>query len=168
MYYRNDLSFEYVNDLLTYDPETGVFRWKRARGYTFKAGSLAGYKHNGYWWIQTGGKRYAAHRLAWLLMTGEWPEEQIDHRDMNRGNNCWNNLRAATRSQNNANRGRVPGAPLKGVTRSPRCVTKPWVAQIKPIGGKHRGLGYYATQEEAHEAYLKAAAELFGEYHRGE
>ena len=50
-------------------------------------------------------KKYRAHQLAWLYMTGEWCPLLIDHRDGDPSNNRWGNLRRATVSQSNANRG---------------------------------------------------------------
>jgi hypothetical protein len=99
------LTADRLRELLEYDPETGVFRWKEARAPNAKAGDEAGFIHrDGYRYIRIGQRQYAAHRLAWLYVTGEWPASHLDHRDMERTNNSLGNLRPASHSQNQANR----------------------------------------------------------------
>jgi hypothetical protein len=154
--------------LVSYDPETGVFTWRVNKGRA-KAGQVAGtISGNGYRVITFRPRKYGAQRLAFLWMTGSWPPAQIDHIDMDPLNNRWSNLRPASVSQNRANtRARRNNASgLKGVhfdrlTRS----SKKWVAQIKHRDTK-RFLGRFATKEEAHVAYAKAAATCFGEFAR--
>lgn len=95
---------EFLKTLLHYDPETGVFRWKaninsRAR-IGVKAGTING---GGYRQIAYKGKSYRGHRLAWLYMTGEAPEGEIDHIDHNRANNAWSNLRLVSTQENKQN-----------------------------------------------------------------
>ena len=96
-----------LREALSYDRDTGEFRWnKRSSALSRRReGVLAGsIKAAGYREIEIDGVTYQAHRLAWLHVTGEWPDAEIDHRDLDRGNNSWENLRAATSSQNHANR----------------------------------------------------------------
>lgn len=66
-----------------------------------RAGTLG---KDGYWTVQIKGKKLAAHRVLWWLLNGDIPVGQcIDHIDGNRGNNKPENLRLATRCQNNQN-----------------------------------------------------------------
>lgn len=116
---REHLTQEEVSALLTYEPETGVFRWKERPKEMFSirecdcgiwnknnAGKVAGSKTNrGYLRIKIGGVPYLSHRLAWLLMTGAWPELEIDHINGIKTDNRWLNLRAADRIINLANMG---------------------------------------------------------------
>ena len=110
---RNDLTAAYVRSILDYDPETGWFRWKwrddlRRCDNARCAGNVAGAQDgNGYHRIRIDGRRYKAHRLAWLIVTGAWPAEQIDHRNGVRDDNRVANLREATNRENGRN-GRLP------------------------------------------------------------
>lgn len=55
---------------------------------------------------------FGLHRAAWLLMTGGWPPDEIDHRNGVRDDNRWANLRLASRSDNAQNRRRRRGSKI--------------------------------------------------------
>lgn len=163
------LTQEQLKEVLDYCPKTGLFHWKVDRP-PLKAGDLAGRrKDNRYVTISVGARFYRAHRLAWLWMTGAWPAAFLDHIDGNKRNNRWNNLRQATKSQNQANNGLIASnkSGLRGVSRYRQGEKwgKPWQAGIGKDGKKFH-LGHFATAEEAHEAYCAAALRLFGEFAR--
>jgi hypothetical protein len=156
-----------LRELLHYDEDTGEFRWRKRMSKTVRAGDVAGCTGAGRRRIGIDGRTYAAHHLAWFYMTGRWGRPTIDHRDGNPSNNRFSNLRPATSSQNNANRGR-PGrntSGFKGV--SPSGGPKKWKASIRKNHQKIH-LGYFATPAAAHEAYLAAARKLFGEFARAD
>lgn len=162
------LTHSRLTQVVNYDPKTGVFRWlKVARNTGIRVGAVAGgvQKATGYYRIQIDGSCYFAHRLAWLYMTGEWPRETVDHRDRNKLNNAWTNLRAASPSQNTQNIGRrsTNRVGLKGVTRS----RTRFMACIS-IDKKQTYLGTFETAEEAHAAYVAAASKHHGEFSRCE
>lgn len=152
--------------LLHYDPETGVFRWLVATGRRVKAGQEAGcLMPSGYVGIRIDNRRYMAHRLAWLYMTGEWPTGEIDHINGRRTINEWRNLRVATSAENKAN-ARTPShntSGHKGVTFHKR--RGKWAAQIH-VNGKHIALGLFDNKEDAAAAYWRAARERFGQFAR--
>lgn len=159
------LTQERLRELLDYDPETGVFRNKVARS-NVPAGSVAGsLTQSGYVRISVDDVSYRAHRLAWLWMTGEWPRAFVDHRDTDKANNRWSNLREASKSQNGANR------PVQANSRSKlkgAHFTKAngkWMSLIQHHGRKLY-LGYFPTAEEAHAAYAAAAKNIYGEFAR--
>ncbi len=105
-----------------------------------------------------------AHRVAWLLMTGSDPVEEIDHINGVKTDNRWENLRPANRSQNAMNQ-RVRSSSksgFKGVSWHSR-VGK-WRACIK-AGGKHVHIGYFDNREEAAIAYNKTASNEFKQFH---
>lgn len=150
---------------LHYDQETGWFTWIRANG-RMRAGERAGgIRGEGYRQIILQGKAYQEHRLAWLWMTGEWPPVQVDHKDTDRANNRWGNLRLATPGQNQHNTGvRADNSSgYKGVTR-PRGRAK-WHAYINE-NGRRKFLGSYLTAEEANQAAIAARQVAHGEFAR--
>jgi hypothetical protein len=84
-----------VRHLLDYDPATGVFRWRVKPGRRVAAGAETGCVSNyGYKVIGIKGRVYQASRLAWLYVTGEWPEHDVDHANGDTADNRWDNLRA--------------------------------------------------------------------------
>jgi hypothetical protein len=96
------LTAEKVRELLHYDPDTGIFTWRVNRSNA-KAGAIAGSMDNGYRLIKINGHKHLASRLAWLYMTGAWPERNIDHRDLGPSNDRWENLRLGDHSENAQN-----------------------------------------------------------------
>lgn len=160
------LTADRLKQLLHYDPETGVWTWLKARGRNAPAGARAGrVQETGYRHIKIDGKIYKSGRLAHFYMTGKWPENLVDHEDTDKSNDRWTNLRDATRSQNQGNRplNRNNKSGLKGVSWAAR--QKKWKADIR-FGGRSRHLGYFISKEVAHEAYVTAARQYFGEFAR--
>lgn len=157
-----------LKELLKYDPDAGQWTWLVTRGGA-KAGSIVSHREgSGYIQFTIDRKNYRSCRLAWLYMTGEWPNGFIDHIDRVRTNDRWNNLRLATRSQNKANSAAYANNSVgfKGVSLVRSCRSKPYVARIG-VNGKSKHLGLFSTPEEANAAYTKAAKTYFGEYAYG-
>jgi hypothetical protein len=97
------LNQETLKKYLTYDPETGLFRWKIARR-RIKAGEVAGcLRPDGYVNIMVLSKKYLAHRLAWLYVHGKFAEDFMDHINGIKNDNRIINLRSVTRSENQKN-----------------------------------------------------------------
>lgn len=105
-----------LKERLHYDPETGIFTWKERPRNDFAspesfptwnkrfAGKPAGSISNrGYYRIKFWGVPYMSHRLAWLYVHGEWPENEIDHINGVKTDNRISNLREADRLINLAN-----------------------------------------------------------------
>lgn len=127
-------------------------------------GSVAGKTDSkGHRQITLNGRAYLAHRLAWTVTYGEWPSHHIDHKNGDRSDNRPSNLRACTRSQNNANarisKNNTTG--FKGVT----IHGERFRAQIGK-DGKKMLLGVFSTKEEAHAAYVAASKVLYGKFAR--
>ena len=140
---------------LSYDPETGVFRWKTHRCSNL-VGAIAGCRSGaGYVRIYVNDRSYKAHRLAWLIAYGCWPQGDIDHINMDKGDNRICNLRDVNRSENMQNR-RVANANnlscgLLGVTWSKQH--NRFAASIH-INGKRLHLGLFDDAQAAHAAYV--------------
>lgn len=160
------ISLEEAESLLHYEPDTGEFYWLVDRGRGgggAKAGSFAGKTSNrGYILIGIAGQNFLAHRLAWLFVHGFMPNDEIDHRNGNRADNRIKNLRLATRVQNarNTQKSANNTTGFKGVSRR-RGKFKATIYL-----GRQVHLGDFATAEEAHAAYCKAAQEHYGEFMR--
>lgn len=143
---------------MIYDQATGVFTWARTRGGKL-AGTIAGSeKDGGYWVVGLGGKIHLAHRLAWLYVTGSLPKAAIDHKNGDRSDNRFSNLREATWSQNNQNRA-IPLTNKSGfIGVCWHKVSEKWVAQFS-VGGVRKHLGTFDTAEAAYAVYLAAKAQ---------
>lgn len=159
------LTAEKLRSLLHYNQETGEFRWTNCFFKT-KNGQVAGCVNGaGYVVIGVGGELYLAHRLAWLYQTGEWPEFEIDHKDLQGSNNAWLNLRAATHEQNLRNLGMRAAntSGRKGVYFSKD--KNKWHARIRH-GGKQIHLGYFEDLNKAADAYNSASEQFHQEFGR--
>ncbi len=149
--------------LLDYNPITGDLIWKNPSGRRVKIGDIAGYKSKDYITVRLDNKLYPAHCIIWFGVTGKWPENEIDHKDLDKQNNKWDNLREATPSLNGANKEKYSTnkSGFKGVSWSKR--RNAWLAQIT-VNYKTINLGCYSTPEIAAEVYQKAAEKHFGSF----
>lgn len=153
-----------LRQLIDYNPDEGSFVWAISRCGARMGDACGRVNQFGYREIGVDYGLYRANMIAWAIMTGEWPDRDVDHINRIRTDDRWTNLRLATRSQNNGNEGVRPNntSGFKGVTR---CAVKAgrWRAQIR-ANGKKKNLGSFDTKEEAARAHDAAALESFGEY----
>lgn len=157
------LTHKRVLEALSYDPKTGIFRWRVRNCWRRKHGDLAGTTNKrGYVVICLDRHLVLGHRLAWFYIHGIWPGE-LDHRDKVKNHNWIDNLREASTSQNHANL----NAPahnttgFKGVYWHKKAGR--YMASIKH-NYKQIYLGLHDTKEAAHAAYCAKAKELFGDF----
>jgi hypothetical protein len=153
---------EYLKKRLAYDRLTGIFTWREKIAHCrYEPGDIAGrLVPPGYWTIWMHDKDYLAHRLAWLYMTGEWPNV-IDHVNGQKSDNRFANLRNVDDQTNNqnvriANSNSHTG--FLGVDCDPNRKTK-YRAKIV-IDKKPVYLGRFKTPEEAHARYLEAKRQM--------
>lgn len=161
---NSELTQARLREILHYNPETGIFRWIEARP-RIQVGDVAGSVQQGYIRITVDGHRFMAHTLAWLYMTGEYVARGLDHKDTNRANNRWANLRKASKSQNRMN-STVRSDSRSGhkgvhIYKSGRIT-----AQITLPGCRARYLGTFNSIEAAAARYEEEARKHFGEYVR--
>jgi hypothetical protein len=153
---NDDLTLVRLRELLTYNPDTGVFiRKLKSR----PDGKVAGNRDAcGYLQLKVAGKMRLAHRLAWLWMTGEFPSMDIDHINGIKDDNRWSNLRHVDRATNAQNQ-RLGHRDGSSGTLGVLCVGDKWYAAITSRG-QRKHLGTFRSQEDAEAAYLAAKRRL--------
>lgn len=155
------LTQERLLEVLDYDRETGVFRWRIARGSKIKAGSVTGTKdRDGYLVIWIDYVRYKAHQLAWFYVHGEWPRGVIDHRNGERADNAIANLRDVSREVNQQNMRRATVSSKTGVLGVSFDASRMKFAAYISVDGRTKRLGRFQTADEASAAYLAAKRQL--------
>lgn len=154
--YLSDLTAETARELLDYDPETGAFTWRVSRRGRARAGSQAGYVvPRGYRSISINNCDYRAHRIAWLIHYGEWPEGEIDHVNGNRSDNRLSNLRVVTHQEQMKNRGMHRNNTSGVIGVCWHKARNKWMAQIR-VAGKLRDLGCFTDLSDAIAARKEA------------
>jgi hypothetical protein len=165
------ITAEHVRELLDYDPKTGVFTWLERqvapRQWNVRyAGKVAGSIDNvyGYFRLAIYGKSYRSNRLAWFYVHGSWPNGVVDHINGVKTDNRLCNLRDVCKVVNGQNQRKATrknkSTGLLGATFDKR--SQKFRADIK-VAGKSKHVGYFASAEAAHEAYLTAKRK----YHEG-
>lgn len=150
-------------EYLRYNKSTGLFVWIKQPQISKKvnvgdtAGSL---DSKGYVRVGLFGRQYRAHRLAWFYVTGKWPKRELDHKDRDKTNNRWRNLREATSTQNKQNQGlrRNNISGVRGVSWA--SDRRQWLVQITNCGVR-KHLGYFDNISDARQARLAAEPSFF-------
>ena len=150
-----------LKELLSYDKDTGIFKWKVILNNQIKIGETSGTKDTkGYIVIMINSKRYKAHRLAWLYIHGEFPKDQIDHINRARDDNRIKNIRSVNQSINMRNsdiqKNNKSGA--TGVYFNNK--NKAWIARIG-INNGQKHIGCFKLKSDAIKA-RKEAEILYG------
>jgi hypothetical protein len=159
-----------LHTLLAYDPETGLFTWKARDADQFpvtkrpsehKAANwnarcagkpaLSNVNSNGYLRGPVLGQLYQAHRVAWAMVNGEWPNGQIDHINGVVTDNRISNLRMVSHAVNgrNAKRKSSNTSGVNGVYWDKR--SSRWCAEMV-VDRRKISLGYFVRLEDAAEA----------------
>lgn len=152
-----DITVETLRDLLDYNPETGVILWIARPLSMFSggpkldaafqwaiwnerfAGRPAGsIDARGYRVIKILGRVYKAHRIAWALYRGYWPEHEIDHDNRVRSDNRICNLKNGSNNSRNKNRYSNNKSGSTGVKWNRK--SQKWEAQIGGSFGRYIGM----------------------------
>lgn len=155
-------------EMLRYDPESGFLFWLHrgdGPGLKYRTGMKAGHiRDDGYMHIGIWRRQHYVHRVIWCMQTGVWPKLQIDHKNLNRADNRWSNLRLSTPSQNKANIRSLNRLGIKGVAETRNGKFRASIG----VNRKCIQLGTFETKDEAKAAYAAAAKKHFGEFARFE
>jgi hypothetical protein len=153
-----EMTAERLRELLHYEPLTGRFTWRVHNSVAIPGERAGGAHGGGYRSIGIDYKKYLEHTLAVLYVTGQWPENDVDHKNGIRSDNRWENLIVATKSENNHNKGLSPRnkTGYAGICKHGNKYRARLEVQGKPID-----LGCFSALEDAIEA-RKAAIEKYG------
>ena len=160
-------SIEYLKSRLDYNPKTGIFTWKYKDGdsqgdkiFNTKFGGKEAGNKNSYDYLQIKiyNKNILTHRVAYLFMTGEWPQDEIDHINGNRLDNRWENLRVVSKEENRKNQ-KINNRNTSGATGvSWSKEENKWIVKIS-VNKKQITLGYFNNFNEAVKVRKKAEVE---------
>ncbi len=152
------LSHAEARRLFDYDPVSGALTWRVSVSWRVKAGDRAGssFDAGGYRLVMFRRVTYREHRLIWFWVTGSWPAEEVDHKDRDKQNNAWENLREASAAQNRQNVG-LRKHNTSGTTGVSLHPSGKWAAYINVNGGRI-ALGVFEVKHQAVDA--RRAAEV--------
>lgn len=154
-----DLTQQRLQEVLSYDPTTGVFVWLKTASNRVQVGSRAGVvATNGRRYISVDSEKYLAHRLAWLYVHGEWPKGDLKQKNGDLNDCSIANLEDVQRTEAVRRYGKLStnSSGYRGVspTKNGR-----WQASITR-NYQQVSLGTFITPEEASAAYEAAASTL--------
>lgn len=168
------ISYAQVSALLKYAPDTGLLfwhprpvemfsdaflgsEWNAKKWNTRYAGKEAftAIDGKGYKYGQIYKRPYRAHRVAWLLTHGEWPDGEVDHINGVRTDNRLANLRDVSTADNRKNCC-IRSDNTSGVCGVSWLPSKSqWRARIY-LNGQETHLGYFDQLDDAVNARKKA------------
>ena len=155
------LTSDRLKALFDYNPCTGIFIRKVTLGRGIAGTAITKTTRYGYVQFQVDGHSYMAHRLAFLYMTGTWPNQILDHKNRIRSDNSWENIRECTYQQNNRNCiTKTTSSRFKGMHRKPNGRFE---VRIRAEGIQHL-LGVFKNDVEAAYAYDMASIKFHGEF----
>lgn len=154
-----------VREFFRYDPATGWLVWLKKASDKTVVGKRAGWQRSkgGYRQVGFMGQIVYEHRLIWLIVTGSFPEHQIDHRNGVKDDNRFANLRAADSTQNLANIG-VKSDNTSGAKNVHWCnIKKRWIAKLKS-NGKTKYVGAFRDYNVAVASVSEVRLQVHGEF----
>ena len=161
------LSKDLIRDLFDY--ADGKLFWRKSRGTRGVAGAVAGcapIKSHAYHRVVINRRVMYRHRLVWVWHNGAIPDGLVvDHINGDTTDDRIENLRLATHRQNACNRKVHTNnkSGYKGVDYVPQFGG---FRAVIYVDGKQRHLGIFDSPEKAHQAYIAASEEYYGDYSR--
>ncbi|ABM32363.1 HNH endonuclease [Paracidovorax citrulli] len=160
----NELTAEAVRAALDYDPQTGRFTRRTRTAQCHRIGDAADMRGHGnlagYLVVSLGGKKWLAHRLAWLHVHGVWPQHEIDHINGDPSDNRIANLRDVRTVVNAQNKRQARVDSRSGLLGAALCKQSGKFRARIQVAKKFVHIGMFATAEEAHAAYMDAKRKL--------
>jgi len=144
---KETLTFQDAIKHFNYNYETGVLKWLVPTAYRVNIGDEAGcINSRGHLQTMINGRFYQVHRIVWLICTGEFPKNNIDHIDKNKLNNKFSNLRDVTQSENCKNQS--IRSDNKSGTVGIDKIKSGWRAQIQ-VNKTKINLGLFKNKQDA-------------------
>lgn len=168
-----EIEIHILHKLLWYNSHTGKLYWRRrpehlfadartCRSWNSKFANQEAFTrtNNKGYYVSTilGEAGHLAQRVAWALHYGHWPENTVDHEDGDPSNNRLQNLRSATREQNQRNQ-KMPTTNTSGHV-GVHWENGKWKATIGIGQHKKKYLGRFESLEDAVAARQDAEREL--------
>ena len=154
----NQLTLSNLKERLSYDPLTGVLSRTCHWNPRHKDDMAIGYYDSyGYLKLNVGGVRHGAHQVIWFIMTGKWPDMEIDHINGDPSDNRWENLRHVSHQENLSNRANLPSDNKTGAVGVCWVKGKEKFRAYHTQFGKQTHIGYFGSIKDAkaaREAYL--------------
>lgn len=149
------ITAELARQIWNYNPDTGEFSLKEKRGRGVAGAPITTEFKSGYRILKHRGRQYYAHRVAWLMVFGDWPVNEIDHINGVRNDNRLINLRDVTaqfnlfKSKLSTKKSKRSGASSKyiGVSKHKKGY---WVATTRS-DMRSKYLGIRSTEADAHK-----------------
>lgn len=171
-----------LHNILYYNRKSGKLFWKPRTTEMFIDGKQSATKNCAIWNGKYAGKEaftakngrgyfhgnilgftVVAHRVAWAMEYGAWPEVNVDHIDGDKANNKISNLRHATQSENQMNRPK-PSQNSSGVKGVYWCSRdNRWIAKLA-LNRRSLHIGSFIDLDDAHQAIKSARKRFHGAF----
>ncbi|PTT41483.1 HNH endonuclease [Acidovorax sp. HMWF018] len=155
-----ELTAQRLREVLRYEPESGQMFWLIRAAHRRHPGEEAGSpSKDGRIRIRIDGQLFYRYRLAWLWMTGKWPDKCVDHINGDHTDDSWKNLRDVPQAINCQNYRKAPKSSSTGLLGAQALPNGRFESSVKTLY-KRRYLGSFDNAQDAHEAYIAAKREL--------
>jgi hypothetical protein len=159
---KKKLTHERLRELLHYDRATGVWTRLVSTSSRARAGAIAGCIAR-YRVISIDGCLYCSAPLAWFYVKGEWSKLEIDHNNLDKADDRWENLREATHGENQHNRRLQKNSSTGYIGVSIDLARQCWSVSVK-LNGKDHKVRCRGSLAEAAMMRAELAQKLHGDF----